>query len=154
MLPRTWTPEELSDPDRVAAEGYAAVFGGIPETRPRFRNGLAVRELNASGVFIYRGRRYLVPPLPYPAGAELMEMAVRVKEIRAESVSADSLAEVRDILTRCAALYHANARPMSFLRRLLKPFLANPFASMSEQEAGQLLDFFSDARMRSTVRAG
>jgi hypothetical protein len=152
MLPRTWTPGELSDPDRVAAEGMAQLRGVVGDHAPgRMLNREAVDHFTPTGTFTYRGRRYTALPVGYLAGVDLQLAQLRAIDLRAAPVSREAIRETADLLSDLARIFDAHARPMSLWRRLLRPVLGNPFRSMTESEAGQLHNFFSGCRTRSSV---
>jgi hypothetical protein len=144
MLARAWTPEELRDPDRLAAQGRAELRGAVRRTAREVENASAVAGMAASGLFHFRGRVYL-------DGVALQEVMLQLRALGGAAVSAESLASLRSALAVAARLFRRNARPIGW-RRLFWRITPNPFLRMTEVEAGQLLGFFLACRMRSSVR--
>jgi hypothetical protein len=151
MLARAWTPEELRDPDRLAAQGRAELRGAVRRTAREVENASAVAGMAASGLFHFRGRVYLGQPVSYLDGVALQEVMLQLRALGGAAVSAESLASLRSALAVAARLFRRNARPIGW-RRLFWRITPNPFLRMTEVEAGQLLGFFLACRMRSSVR--
>lgn len=155
MIPRVWTPEELRDPDRLAAAGLAELVGEDRSSAPpAVKNRSAVRALTASGTFVFRGVRYSSRPVGYLAGVDLQLIEIRAKELQGQPETRESLAEFAETIEQLAEIFDAHARPMSRWRRWLRPLLGNPFRAMTEAEAGTLHGFFSQCRRRSSVLLG
>lgn len=80
----------------------------------------------------FRGRPYHVPPVPWPLGAEILEVLERVTKSRPA---------IED-LKRAAVLTKQACRPVTRLDRLFWRFeFYNPFAASSRPEVGRNLGF-------------
>jgi len=117
------------------------------------RNTALASDMEAEAVLRFNGSRYLVPPVPYKLGNVLQDMMLRLQEYGA-TASPDM--EDEDDMDRMVqdgiALFPRLCYPESLIRRLLRPFLPNPFSNISVAEFGDLLGFFWGCRMRSSVQ--
>ncbi len=133
--------------DQVQATLAAEVRANEPETR----NLGPVQDLSRPLPLEFRGRTYLVPPVPFVFGVALVGLQERVRRLQDQPDSTEMLAELERIMHEAVALFPALVRPAGW-RRLVWRLLPNPFRNASEFEVGELIGFFSGCRMRSGVR--
>lgn len=141
---RAHTEAEIQQHQARLAERFADEAGPVRRS-PGVVNGEAVRALTLPGVLAYGGRVYDVPPVPFPAGIQLVEL-------RAQLQAATSPAEELRALREMARVMKRLVRPRGALRRATWFLRRNPFRHASEQEIGELLGFFSVHRTQSRVR--
>lgn len=89
---------------------------------------------------------YAVPPVPWEAGQELLELKQRLEDAEGGSH------HERAVLRRLVKVYGSLVHPRGRLRRAFWWITRNPFRYASDGEIGQLLVFFSGCRMKSRVR--
>lgn len=133
------------------AQVQAALAEQARADEPEVRNLGPVQDLSRPLPLEFRGRTYLVPPVPFVFGVRLVGLQERVRRLQHQPDSPESLAELRAILEEAVEFFPGLARPTGW-RRFFRRVLPNPFRSASEFEIGELIGFFSGCRMRSTVR--
>ena len=151
---------QLSTPEQLAAAQKLLREEVKPPEQVMQNVGLATR-LEADALLSYRGQLYTVPPVPYPPGLELQEIRLHIQKlstieeraIEQEDTEALHLVYVQmaEIMTRARNLYWTLVKPATLLRRLVWRWMDNPFANCSNSEFGELLNFFSSCRMRSSI---
>lgn len=133
------------------AQVQAALAEEIRASEPEVRNLGPVQDLSGPLPLEFRGRTYLVPPVPFVFGVRLVGLQERVRKLQDQPESEEALDELRSILHEAVALFPSLVRPTGW-RRLFGRVLPNPFRNASEFEIGELMGFFSGCRMRSSVR--
>ena len=144
-----------------------------------FRDQLASREpwmanlRNATvdphglGLLIFRGTRYVVPPVPYDLGQQIEALDRHVARCTRElkALGAEGRTSFEDPAVRylsverarayesLAWLYRAAVRPAGLLARLAWRWRANPFLDATEKEVEDLAHVFREARTTSRVLA-
>lgn len=106
--------------------------------RPQVTGATEAATLLDRREFIFRGRPYRVPPVPWRLAAEILGVQDR---IRAFGPGADRTAII-DAFTQAAALSRRACHPAGWLRRLLWPITPNPFRHATPWEVGRHLGFF------------
>lgn len=129
----------LMDAARSMAEG----------AQPRPLNVRQVLDLGALVYFQWRGRSYGVPPLPWKAGAELLDSFLEAQNL-GEQISAEASPRYFAALQRMSRIMWRETRPVGIFRRLLKRLrlLRNPYRLASEREIADLAIFFLGCRTR------
>ena len=136
--------------DRLA-QVQAALAEEARANTPEVRNLGPAQDLSRPLPLEFRGRTYLVPPVPFVFGVALVGLQERVRRLQGLPEGADYLRELQAILDEAVETFPALVRPVGW-RRLFWRFTPNPFRHASEFEIGELLGFFLGCRMRSRVR--
>lgn len=135
MLTVIRTPPE----QMLAAHARARAKVARPrETQSQVHGALEVVRLLDKREFIFHGRPYQVPPVPWPLAAELTHVQERIRTMGPST----PLAETLEVFARAAALSKKTCHPAGFLRRLLWPLTPNPFAKATPWQVGRNLGFF------------
>ena len=123
----------------------------------RPRNVEPILSLGEMTFFMFRGRAYGVPPLPWKVGQRLTEAHVRALEglshLAAHPFDAKGRKEYYSALGELARLLGRNCQPTGKLRRLLHSLrlFPNPFGKATDAEILEHADFFLSRRMKSGV---
>ena len=133
------------------AQVQAALAEEARANEPEVRNMGPVQDLSRPLPLEFRGRTYLVPPVPFVFGVRLVGLQDRVRRLQNQPDSPEMLAELQAILEEAVGMYPSLVRPKGW-RRLFWRVVPNPFRGASEFEIGELLGFFLGCRMRSRVR--
>lgn len=133
------------------AQVQAALASRGRASEPEVRNLGAVQDLSRPLPLEFRGRTYLVPPVPFVFGVRLVGLQERVRRLQDRPDSPESLDELRAILEEAVEIFPRLAYPAGW-RRLFWRIAPNPFRRASEFEIGELIGFFSGCRMMSRVR--
>jgi|SRR5687767_1404604 len=117
---------------------------------PRTQNVQHVLDMGNTVFFIFQGRPYGVPSLPYKAGLQFVEIGAELDRFQ-KGLQRKDLPEYRQILSRLARLIWRHCHPTGF-RRVLRFFglMRNPFEQATEAELGERLRFFDMCRKRSS----
>lgn len=89
--------------------------------------------------FMFRGRPYRVPPVPWDLAVRLVAVQDR---LRAFPPATGPKAVLRELVT-FVHLAKLLCRPAGRIRRLFWPIAPNPFRKASPHEVGELMGFFS-----------
>lgn len=89
--------------------------------------------------FVFRGRPYRVPPVPWPLAAEILGVQDRIRVL----ASGGDTAAVLEAFGQAASLSRRACYPAGWFRRLLWPITPNPFRRATPWEVGRHLGFFS-----------
>ena len=118
---------------------------------PEMKNVQAVLDLGNLVHFIFRGRAYGVPPIPYKVGLQFVDVAAKLKEFQKGELTAETVADYQAVLATLPGLIWRHSRPVGRVRRFLKRLglLRNPFEQATEAELGERLRFFERCRTRS-----
>lgn len=111
--------------------------------RPQVTGATEAATLLDRREFIFRGRAYRVPPVPWPLAAKLVAVQEQIRTLRADS----DVAAVLEAFGAAAALSRKACRPAGWFRRLLWPITPNPFRRATPWEVGRHLGFFSTCLM-------
>ena len=132
-------------PERFLEASAAFLAEQGPQQTPEVFNTDAVVGLDGVRVLEYRGRRYVVPPVPFLEGMRLQRIIRDFDRMYNDPDADDAtgLALMRDAV----ALFAILVRRPWYAR-----FLPNPFRRASDAEVGQLLHFFFMCRMSTGVR--
>lgn len=133
------------------AQVQAALAAEVRANEPEVKNLGPLQDLSRPLPLEFRGRTYLVPPVPFVFGVALVGLQERVRRLQDQPESPEMLAELESIMHEAVALFPSLALPTGW-RRLFRRLLPNPFRNASEFEVGELIGFFSGCRMRSGVR--
>lgn len=117
---------------------------------PRTQNVQHVLDMGNTIFFIFQGRPYGVPALPYKAGLQFVEVQADLERFQ-KGLPRKDLPEYRQILDRLARLIWRHCYPTGF-RRVLRALglMRNPFEGATEAELGERLRFFDQCRTRSS----
>lgn len=89
---------------------------------------------------IFRGRGYVVPPVPFPLAAKLLAAQEKFRQV---STRTDvSPTETVALFLRTVSLFRLAAQPKGRIRRALWSITPNPFRKATPREVGELLGFF------------
>jgi hypothetical protein len=121
----------------------------VPAPRPQ--NVPPVLDMGNTLFFVFQGRPYGVPSLPYKAGLQFVEIQGDLEPFQ-KGLHRKDLPEYQQILSRLARLIWRHCYPTGF-RRVLRFFglMRNPFDGATEAELGERLRFFDMCRTRSSV---
>lgn len=111
-------------------------------------------DLEGDAVLPYRGKVYLVPPLPVRAGLRLYDLQETVRRLSDREKSGHTLS--RDQVAELAAAYDGQVRLFHRLIRtrwLRRRPWRNPFLQASIAEVALLGKFFSGCRIRTRFRS-
>lgn len=143
-------PVEFAPTPREEMEAAHHMAASVSPLPPAPVNGRAVREYTQPERLYYRGRRFVLRPLPYLVGIELVEALHQLAEIDERLGAAEAFRRhvrlnllVIDILKECA-------RPPG-VRGWFWRWARNPFADATEKEIEDLARFFERARTMSSV---
>lgn len=114
------------------------------------KNALA---LGDTAVLPFRGREYIVPPVPYVAGQRLLLIANAAEALNDAPNSINKVAEAATLARLMMSLFRSLCYPRGLVRRALwrLHLLPNPFRVASEQELQDLYSFFWVCRMSTSV---
>lgn len=123
-----------------AHEQYRRLMGvqpgeRVPVPAPDVVNGIEAATIGDAAGFWYRGRRFVLPPIPYSDGLRLHEMTLRIAQ-------ASDMESIEDTMREAVEAFARLASPASVVRFVPRRLRPNPFRKASEREIGQLLDFF------------
>lgn len=112
--------------------------------RPQPKEPAAIGALEAARLldqreFMFRGRPYRVPPVPWPLAAELLDVQERLRLIGPDAALPDTL----EVFERAARLSKRACRPAGFFRRAIWHITPNPFRQATPWQVGRNLGFFS-----------
>lgn len=109
-----------------------------------------VLDVGTTVFFIFRGRAYGVPPLPWRQGEAILAAKQEAASVGRLLTDQNTPTYYR-ALRRLQDLAWANTRPVGRLRRLAKRLglHPNPFRAATDQQLVQLADFFLARRMTS-----
>ena len=120
----------------------------------RLANVQAVLELDQTVYVLFRGRSFGVPPVGWKTGAKLLALRMQASEVVEDGKLTAKRAEAYFAVLRAMAdALWSHARPCGRLVRLAKRLrlLRNPFLVATESEVIELVDFFLQRRMTSSV---
>lgn len=146
MLARTWSPDELRDPDRLAAQGYAELRG-VAGPGPAEANLRNVIHLADAEVLRFGNHVLRVPPTSGLEGLRLAELVDGYQSAATAGPRAFRRAHAA-LITYLWRL----ALPRGPLGWLWRAILPNPFRRATNEEVGQLLAFFGQPRTISRVQ--
>lgn len=152
VKPRSW--EELQE--QAVENGLMDSARSMAESRvqPRPVNVQQVLDLGGIVFFHWRGRSFGVPPLPWKAGAQLLDAFLTAQNL-GPSIGPESAPSYYRACQKMAALMWRNCRPTGMLPRAIKALglARNPFRNASERELADLTVFFLGCRMRRSLGA-
>ena len=123
---------------------------------PSIGNIVAVEALTATVRFRYRGRVFDAPPIPTLPGLRLQAMELELEKMSSEPPTdedaVEKMAALKMMLLEMFDIMWKNVQPVTFIDRLLWKWESNPFLNASRKEVAELLAFFSQCRMISSVR--
>lgn len=102
--------------------------------------------------FTLGSHRYIVPPVPYVLAAELEELRLKMDQLATMPGTVETNAQVKEVFDRAIVLFRRACKPTFGIYRLLWRWVTNPFRDLSPLDAGTLLYFFCQCRMRSAIR--
>jgi hypothetical protein len=114
------------------------------------KNVGTVLALEASGRFAYRGKSYVVPPVPYTQGLQLHQIFLRLQALGSKQENEAALQELFSLMSAAVMLFKGLVRPTSWWQRLTWRW-QQPFADVTEKEVGELMGFFFVCRMKSSI---
>jgi hypothetical protein len=154
-------------PDELLAALRNGRLSGQPENVEEFQGSLMRNALNAIDmmdlrVLPYRGRQFLVPPVPAPVGWRLDDVRQRLDWLSKEPVTPDNRLEHYqrrlDLFIEALNLFGTLVRPLTVLDRLTwrwqlryRPPFRYP-SDPNDREFADLMGFFWLCRMRSSIR--
>lgn len=124
----------------------------VAPARPKAQNFDPVLAFGDIEAFLFRGRAYGVPPLPYKAGLELLELWTEAAEL-GSNMSHAVAQRYGAIIRRIAALLWKHTRTIGTGRRMLRRLglVRNPFAEATEAELVDLAARFLARRRHTTT---
>ena len=142
-----------TDPLKLA-QAQASLREKAVDTTPEVRNLQSATSLGSIDILEFRGRIFIIHPLPWRLGAAMTKLSLECKRINNLPDPEERLSEEMRICDEAGVLFNKAVRPIGWRRFVPKRLLRNPFAEASVYEVQQLLLFFSLCRMRSSVRLG
>lgn len=109
-----------------------------------------VLDLGNLVVFLFRGRAYGMPPLPWKAGQKLLALWLKAKAVPSP-ITEQSAPEYYATLAKITTLLWRYSYPMSRPLRILRwlGLARNPWSRATEQEIVEFANFFLSRRMKS-----
>lgn len=142
--------------DEFARQEYARHFDTKATEPIRTVNVGAVRGLMDDGLLAFRGRVYRSPPVSYFDAVRLYELADRMAKLAAlennEASAAVQLRAVAAVQGEAVRYFWRLVRPIDWRRFVPRALLRNPFRNASPREVDELLGFFWQRQMTSSVR--
>lgn len=126
--------------EAVLAEDFERLRQRPP---PEVVNARFAGSIDGDDLLLWNGRTYRVPPIPWEAGAELLEIQAGLAQL-AQSPDAP-MREYRILMRRAASLLPR------LIRRPLRWLRPNPFRRASGQQIGELIGFFYACQMKPPV---
>jgi len=119
-----------------------------PGPAPRPLNLDAVLDLGNTCYFLFRGRAYGVPPLPWRAGELLLDAKLEAMSI-GRLVDREELPRYYASLRQLSRILWRHTRCVGRVRRLAHRLgiMRNPYRNASDQQLVELVDFFLGRRM-------
>jgi hypothetical protein len=127
----------LSQPqiEQLAAEGAAQLRKERAASALAIVNVRLATTLDDDDVLVWRdGREYRVPPVPWDAGAELLEIQMAL--LRMSQNDQADMRQYRILMRRAVEIFPR------LIRRPFRALRPNPFRTASAPEVGALLGFF------------
>lgn len=129
----------------------------LPQRVPRTRNIETVLSLGHTRYFLFQGRTYGCPPIPFQLGLRMNELYVHASTLtRALSLTGrpEDVDEYRKTLRTITKVLWSHIVPARPWRKWFKRFrlMRNPFRRGSEKEIMDVVDFFLEGRMKSSVQ--
>ncbi len=136
---------------------FAVAKGGPPAQvmaegpQPRPLNVQAVLDLGALIYFHWRGRSYGVPPMPWKAGARLMDVYLEARSF-GDDMTREVLPVYYGALGRMADIIWRSTRPTGRIARVIHKLRLsrNPFTKATEAELAELALFYLGRRMKTS----
>lgn len=125
---------------------------------PSIGNIVAVESLTATVRFQYRGRRFDIPPIPTLPGLRLQAIELELERmgdeppLPSDEDAVEAMKSLKDMLLEMFQIMWENTQPVGWVDRLLWRWESNPFLNASRKEVAELLTFFLQCRMTSSVR--
>jgi hypothetical protein len=143
-------------PKAVVAERWARYYLKRRPAAPppaKVRNVGPVLDLGNTTFFVFRGRPFGVPAVPYKLGQQLVELR-QAAPPPGVPLDAKNSPPYFAYIRRLPRLLWPHLRPVGRLRRVLKRcgLLRNPLERATEAELVEIADFFLARRMRSGVQ--
>lgn len=142
--------------DEFARAEYARHFDRSNQDPVKIVNFEAVRGLMDDGLLMFRGRVYRSPPVSYDDAIRLYEIADRMAKLAGldnnEASAAVQLRAVAAVQGEAARYFWRLVRPIDWRRFVPRILLRNPFRDASPREVDDLLGFFWQRQMTSSVR--
>lgn len=142
--------------DRAVMEARQAQARPEPARSPEVpqapRNLGAILDLGNMVFFLFRGRPYGAPPLPWRAGQRLMDLWLQALRHRGDLTDQTAKHYYSVIAQLPALLWHLTS-PVGRTRRILRALglHRNPFRGATEQELVDLAAFFLARRRMSSI---
>lgn len=144
---------QATDPLKLA-QTQAVLRKRAVDTTPDVRNLQTANSLVAIDILEFRGRVFIIHPLPWRLGSALLKLSLECKKIPNLPDPEARLAEEMRICDEASTLFNRAVKPVGWRRWVWKRLLPNPFLDASIYEVQQLLLFFSTCRTTSSVRLG
>jgi hypothetical protein len=142
---------------RTPKAQYDAVQERLKTQQPRFEESIANIELATTEhddiVLAYRGRRFLVPPVPYKQGLWLLALEQELRRMHALQATKENILHTMHIVLEMVTIFHKLVRPLTLFDRIVWPWRANPFLHAEMQEIQALKSFFCTSRTNLTISA-
>ena len=145
-----------SKADEVIAANEKSTAKLLTKQLPSIGNIVAVEALTATVRFRYRGRVFDVPPIPTLPGIRLQAMELELEKMwsepeYSEEDAEDKMRALKQMLLEMFDIMWKHVRPVGFIDRMLWRWESNPFLNAGRKEVAELLTFFSQCRMISSV---
>jgi len=142
---------------RKKQEDYDRVQQHIAEERPRQEPTLANIEAatteHSPMLLRYRGRVFLVPPVPYRQGLWLLALDQELRRLQVLQSTVENIRHTMNTISQVLAIFHQLVRPVTWFDRLVWRWRANPFLHAEVHELQELLRFFCLTRTSSPIGA-
>lgn len=122
-------------------EAQAELRGQMEAQAPEVRNVSEAAALGRARVFVFRGKRFRVPPVSYEDGLKLLDIAIRSDALAKRAISPDTVDEFRAVVRDAVEVLGRLARPW-YLR-----WLPNPFRGATLDEVHAACFFFGRSRI-------
>lgn len=145
---KPWTMDQLREQAAAKRQDMDATRAMAEGPPPRPLNVREILDLGALIYFTWRGRTYGVPPLPWKAGAALLDAYLEARNA-GESLTRETAAQYYGALGRMAGIMWRSTRSVGRLRRMARRLrlIQNPYRKATEKELADLALFFLGRRM-------
>lgn len=146
-MPLAATPQEQLDAVQEVLREQAI------QHEPTIANVELATTEHDTGFFIFRGRPFRVPPVPYKQAMWILALDQELRRITRLENTTENLATTIKLLVELVEIFRQLVRPVRLWDRLFWRLMGNPFANADVGEINWMRNFFCDGRMKFPVRA-